>query len=1163
MNESHYSLARCNRVIRDVNGNELSVLGSLDLEVKFKDSKYTFTVLVCDISQDAILGQDFLLKHVQKIDYQKLQVFIGNEILHCWTGGSVAMTCRVTVKEVITLPPGSLKTIHIDIPNADKLSEAAIIEPSLKLMEKQGVSILPGIINSGSNYHQVNVVNFCLQEKQLFPNMNLGSCRSLLENPIDNTMHRCARVETENPCKENNNPPEHLQDLFERSSIYLNDEEGGRLKQLLLKNQDVFSRNKDDIGRAKGITHRIETGDAQPIRTAPRRLPIGKKTIEQQEVKKMLENGIIEPSKSAWSSAIVLVPKKDGSMRFCVDYRKLNEITIKDAYPLPRVDDCLDALTNSKWFSSMDLNSGFWQVGMAEEHKEKTAFSTSLGLFHFTVMPFGLCNSPSTLSRLLEDVLRGLQWEECLLYMDDIIVPGSSFEKTINRLQNVFQRLRDANLKLKPSKCSFFQKSVEFLGHIVSEQGVHTDPKKTEAISNWPVPRSVKELRSFLGLCSYYRKFVLDFAKIARPLHKLCEKKSQFLWNDECQEAFTHLKEALITSPILTYPESGKTFILDTDASDRAMGAVLSQEHDGRERVIAYMSKAMNKYEQNYCVTRKELLAVINALKHFHSYLYGQEVLLRTDNSAVSWMKSLKNPSGQVARWLQELGNYNLTITHRPGRQHRNADALSRNPCKVCCRQGEGTECDTVRVATRGQTRGEQTSLETRKAPVYIDGWEPANIRQKQIEDPNIGPILIAKEENNRPTWQNISTKSSVLKTLWRQWDRLCIISGILYLEWIKEKDSSYLLIVPQSLQKQVLHNYHDIPSAGHLGTEKTLGRIKQGFYWPSMKDTVLNYCKSCDHCAARKQVKKSNHAPLGSYHVGEPMERIAIDILGPLPLTKSGNKYILVMIDCFSKWAEAVALPNLEATTITRAFVENFVCRFGTPLQIHSDQGRNFESAIFQEMCNILQIDKTRSTSYHPQSNGNVERLNRTLGNMLAMYCHNNQHEWDTFLPQVLMAYRASIQSSTGQTPNAMVFGREITLPMKAFIQEPIVKEAVDGMDEENYVSKLKQKLTEIHDLGRRKLKQSIIHQKKHYDIRAKSKSYKEGQAVWLHDTSTKVGVCKKLSYRWKGPYVVLKKIDDLTYMIKRSKNAVAKIHHVDRLLPYNGMKSTKWFKK
>lgn len=777
----------------------------------------------------------------------------------------------------------------------------------------------------------------------------------------------------------------------------------------------------------------------------------------------MLDNGIIEPSKSAWSSAIVLVPKKDGSTRFCVDYRKLNEVTIKDAYPLPRVDDCLDSLANSKWFSSMDLNSGFWQVGMAEDHKEKTAFSTSLGLFHFKVMPFGLCNSPSTLSRLLEDVLRGLQWEECLLYMDDIIVPGSTFAEALQRLENIFERLRDANFKLKPSKCNLFQKSVKFLGHVVSEEGVQTDPDKTEAIKNWPIPTTPKDVRSFLGLCSYYRRFVHGFANTAKPLHKLCEKNVKFIWTDECQQAFDALKTALMTPPVLAYPIPGKTFILDTDASDRATGAVLSQTHADGEHVIAYMSKAMNKHEQSYCVTRKELLAVVNALKHFNSYLYGQAVLLRTDNSAVSWVRNLKNPMGQMARWLQEIENYDITVTHRPGSKHTNADAMSRNPCKVCTRQDkdQDDQCNTVRVITRGQAEENESNSGLRDVQFLLEGWEPAEIRQKQLEDPTIGPILVAKEEDTRPAWQSISNKSGELKALWRQWDRLTIISGVLYRRWEEEDctSCSNQLIVPVIMQQQVLHYYHDIPSAGDLGAEKTLGRIKQGFYWPSMKETVSEYCHSCDNCAARKQSKKKNHAPLGSYHVGETMERVALDILGPLPLTKKGNKYILVMVDCFSKWTEAVALPDQEASTVAKAFVDTIICHFGTPLQIHTDQGRNFESNLFKEMCNLFQIDKTRTTSYHPQSNGNVERFNRTLGDMLSTFCHKNQDQWDEFLPQVLMAYRASINSSTGQTPNAMMLGREVILPLRAIIKEPAGGSSSDVVDEGKYISHLKKK--------------------------------------------------------------------------------------------------------
>lgn len=319
---------------------------------------------------------------------------------------------------------------------------------------------------------------------------------------------------------------------------------------------------------------------------------------------------------------------------------------------------------------------------MAEKDKEKTAFVTTLGLFQFRVMPFGLVNAPSTFERLMENVLKGLQWTECLVYMDDIISHSSTFDEGIQRLANIFTRLREANLKLKPSKCIFFQKQVKFLGHIVSSEGIQTDSEKIFAVKNWPVPKNEKQIRSFLGLCSYYRKFVKKFAEIAKPLHDLYKKATKFTWTSECQNAFDTLKTALTTSPILGFPLPGLPFTLDTDASDRAVGAVLSQNQDGKERVIAYMSKTMNRHEQSYCVTRKELLAVVTALRKFHPYLYGQKVLLRTDNAAVSWVRSLKNPTGQTVRWLQEIETYDLTVTHRPGRSHQNADALSRNPCK-------------------------------------------------------------------------------------------------------------------------------------------------------------------------------------------------------------------------------------------------------------------------------------------------------------------------------------------------------------------------------------------------------------------------------------------------------------------------------------------------
>ena len=446
--------------------------------------------------------------------------------------------------------------------------------------------------------------------------------------------------------------------------------------------QDVFAKTNDVLG----CTYLIDVQGAQPIRQAPRRLPIAKREIERIEIEKMLKNGIIEPSISEWSSPVLLLTKPDGSTRFAVDYRKLNEVVKKDSFPLPKIDECLDALGGNTYFSCMDLNQGFMQLPIAEEDRDKTAIATTMGLFQFLRLPYGLVTAPSEFSRLMGEVLRGMQWRECLVYMDDIIVPCSVVQQGLIRLERIFQRLRAANLKLKPKKCSFFQKSVKVLGHIVSSEGIKTDPTKTEAVKNWPTPKNAKDLKSFLGLSAYYMRFVENYSNIAKPLYKLCSKSVKFSWTTEAESSFQALKTALTTTPILAYPISGSPFCLDTDCSKFASGAVLGQVQDGKERVIAYMSKTLTQAEIKYCVTRKELLAVVTALKQFHHYLYGQEVLLRTDNAAVSWLRRLKDPCGQMARWLQYIDTYNLKITHRPGRLHANADALSRNPCKECAR---------------------------------------------------------------------------------------------------------------------------------------------------------------------------------------------------------------------------------------------------------------------------------------------------------------------------------------------------------------------------------------------------------------------------------------------------------------------------------------------
>ena len=359
----------------------------------------------------------------------------------------------------------------------------------------------------------------------------------------------------------------------------------------------------------------------------------------------------------------------------------------KDAYPLPRIDDTLETLGGAQWFCTMDLASGYWQIKMKDSDKPKTAFVTRKGLFQFTVMPFGLSNAPVSFQRLMDKVLAGLHWEQCLVYLDDIIVFGRTFEETLARLRCVMDWLQAAGLKLKASKCKWFQRSVQYLGHIVSSKGIECDPEKIATIKDWPTLRTVTQVRSFLGLASYYRKFIENFSETAHPLINLTRKGAKFHWTDQCQQAFEALKECLVTAPVLTYPmREGGDFILDTDASNHGMGAVLSQVQNGEEKVIAYASWALGKNQLNYCTTKKELLDVVTFVEHFRHYFHGRHCVVRTDHASFKWLTNFQDADGMLSRWLTKLDVYDYELVHRRGALHGNADGLSRKPTHKCPR---------------------------------------------------------------------------------------------------------------------------------------------------------------------------------------------------------------------------------------------------------------------------------------------------------------------------------------------------------------------------------------------------------------------------------------------------------------------------------------------
>ena len=1093
--------------LRTATGQLTPVLGCATFDITIGRYHGQCEMLVAEIKDSCIIGLDFMQQHECTLDISgRVLQLDGVQIKLLPHATPLGTMCqRIVTLEPLEIAAGEDTVIPAVLETGGQRCGFGVIESNHRNNMADGLILGRTLVDLEDDTLPVRVANVTDGTLKIAAGTWIANCHS-----VDYVQPQ-ARIESRN---QHGSLPEHLVDVFKRSTEGLNDEQQQSVHDLLLEFADVFASSPSDMGRTRLTQHRINTGDSPPIRQPARRLPPAKQAEADAAVRDMLQRGVIEPSNSPWSSPVVLVRKKNGDVRFCVDYRRLNSHTRKDSYPLPRIDSTLEALSGSTCFSTLDLQSGYWQVDMHPDDKEKTAFSTGCGLWNFRTMPFGLCNAPATFERLMDLVLKGLPWTTCLVYLDDILSHGKSFTESVQSLREVFLRLRHAGLKLSPSKCELFRPEVTYLGHVISREGIATDPTKTAVIRDWPTPRNVKDVRKFVGLCSYYRRYAAGFANISKSLHQLTEKGRRFVWTAECDSAFEQLKQMLTSAPILACPSGDGQFILDTDASDHGIGCVFSQEQDGAERVIAYYSRALNKPERNYCVTRKELLAVIASIAQFHHYLYGRRFIVRSDHASLQWLMKFKQPEGQTARWLQKLQEYDFEIVHRPGRMHGNADAMSRVPrpclasdCSHCRRQEQREETVDDTPCVR-ETTAEQGGDVERVLP------ELPAMRDQQMADENIACIMKWLEADCRPDRAEVAAHSEETKIYWAQWDSLRIRDGQLYRRW--ESPAGVLvkwqLILPKSARDDVLRQLHDAPTGGHYGENKTLDKIRQRYYWAKCGLDVKLWCKLCIICAAKKGNKKIR-SPLQQYEVGSPLERIAMDFQGPFPETESGNRHLLVIMDYFTRWPEAYALPDQEALTVAKVLATEFVPRHGVPLELHSDQGRNFESTVIRELCQLLGIHKTRTTAFHPRSDGMVERYNLTIGRQLAMFIGQHQSTWDQQLPMLLLSYRSAVHETTGFSPSMLVYGRELTLPVDLMYGRP--DEGYSGQSQ--YVSDMQRRLDAVHSFARDTASLHNSRTKRRYDLRADTSLFETGDLVWLANPQRTKGVCPKLTNPWE----------------------------------------------
>nr|CAD2206442.1 unnamed protein product [Meloidogyne enterolobii] len=815
--------------------------------------------------------------------------------------------------------------------------------------------------------------------------------------------------------------------IFERIALegsILSQEGISELKQILETNKDAFMEEDGKIGNFRGKTvHRIDLMDgARPLQNRPYRYPLHLQTEIERQIKVLLKQNIIRPSSSAWASPIVLARKTDGSYRFCVDYRRLNSITKKQTYYLPRIQDLLDSAMGKQIFSVFDMSAGFHQIRLAKGHEERSAFICHCGLFEYLRVPFGLSGAPTTFQRAMEEVRQACS-RSFLVYLDDCILGSEDERSHLNDLGAFLKTIKEAGLKLKPEKCKVGQSEIRYLGHLISAKGIRIDPRDLEPIMKLKKPNTITELRSLIGMLSYFRKFTPNFAEVMSPIYDLTKKENTREWGETHERALNLMKKLLTSAPVLAPPKLGRTFTVETDASVTAIaGCLLQQGKDENWHPVAYFSRKLNKHEKRYAVVELEALAIVASLKNFRPYLEGAgKSKVITDNSALTSLFRRKDLEGRLAKYQIAIMAYDVDIIYRPGNKNNFCDHLSR--------------------FIENETLESTPEINLIKLTKKINSED---MRIAQNEDEYIGRIRKDLAENGE-------------NEKWREWE------GIVF---AKEKGELRVL-VPEKLKKRVLAEYHEDPlQGGHLGEKRTLEKIKRLMFWNKMSEDVSEFVRKCDQCQRRKIIglhqSKEPITPIEPAR--RPFQRIHVDLMGPVPKAKSGYKYVLMVVDSFSKMMIPIPLREQQAETVMNAIITHVITKFGVPETIVSDQGTQFVSTIFKEVAELFAIKLNTTTPYHQSANGQCERYNRTLADMVATTTKGKN--WPEALPLLAFAYNTSFNNQIGETPFFVAHGYQARLPSENAINRIEKEEETSG-----YVQELKERMDEVHNRVRAKL--------------------------------------------------------------------------------------------
>ena len=1122
--------------MHSANGTKMTVKGTSLIDFSIKGMKLSQEfIIVSDLSRNVILGRDFMIKTNARIMFDINKVCINK--VYIPMERDVHLASIVRTKGKVNMQPMTAYLIKAKIKKSPYITEDQQyeFEPTNKgrIYQNPEIQVASSVSKIRKDCLTVQITNLSEYCIKLRKGLALGKV-----SPV------CAVTQEQHPVYSCDVTPEQF-----KKDIHTTIELLPIIEPFLLSHSNVFAFSDSELTFTDLYTADIDTGNHPPINVPPYRIALNDKQTVSDTIDDLMKAGLIERSNSPWNFPLVLVSKKPEApgmpvkRRVCVDFRRMNSIVNLYSYPLPLFDEITANLKGSTYFSTLDLRAGFHQIPLTKEASQKCSFSCFKGKFAWKSLPFGLNGAASIFQDMISKLLRGCE-EFAQAYIDDILIhTKGDLNDHLQHIEIILNKMRRHSLKLKLSKCHWAMKQINYLGFVINQDGVSPDKEKVKAIRNLQPPSTVREVRSVLGMASYYRRFIPRFAKIAEVLISLTKKYARFTWEDRHQAAFDEIKSQLTEVPLLAYPDPNKPYILYTDASNSTIGAVLVQRAEGEqwipgiydEKPIYFISHKLSPSQvKSYSTPEKEMFAIHYSFNKLHHYLYNSDVTVKTDHQPLKHLFTTEQKNRRVQKWGLTIASYNAKIEYLKGTDNIIADLLSRSTPPA--NEEENKKWDDE----------DNNHIINECAVLNSNKFDPADYLEvnhdelladsEQTTIPSLSNFNIETEQQKDPILLDLKNKLESDHNTTGLFRRFLLKEDVIYFISQVHENPYLRLYIPEHLQSHVMEQYHD--ENGHFGVEKVYNTIKQKFYWPDMYKHLQKRIDKCQVCKVRN-LKAKESGILLTQLPPFPMAHVQLDLSGPHPRTLSGNVYIATFICTYSGWLEAFALPSKEAQPIVECLLEYIIPRFGTMLCLTTDNGAEFVNQYLRQTLIKLNIKHIRTSNYNPRGNGTVERSHKCLNHVMSKLINNSPETWDMYLNSALLAIRTNVSKSTMQSPFKLLYSRDPVLPLDNLLRPRRKTHSEDY--HEVALENLHKSFIEVLKTTR-KVKEA----RNRYKNRNRDDTvFKAGDPIYLKNKRKE----SKLDKNWLTHYTVIKKTGPRSFVLRHQLTGKETRAHADNM--------------